>query len=296
VINYLITGGCSFSTSTDDASWVNELTSHLQESNNKLTYEHTGYYSQGQELIQKKVMLAAMEALDQGIDPETILIAVMWSGTDRKAWYIDNPRIIQDVVRGMPKFNGGMSRQFLDLKNNVSPNKGTFKTFSGSEFDYSAEGGWYFTVNGSDCQLGFVQQHYMLDQFAGGVGKVHSSLENIIMLQNFCKLHGIKLVQQFFMDLVFQDIVSRKDHQMVKYLYKQLDFDSIIKDGMFDYLHPFIGVDRDKSRDLSHKERLDMDAGRQYFSTDGFHPGKLGRDIWCTEILFPFISKKLYEI
>jgi hypothetical protein len=290
MIKHLITGGCSFSVGADDSSWVKALEQHLTNKNNNLTVEHTGYYSQGQELIQKKVMLAAMDALSRNINPEDILISVMWSGTDRKAWYIDNPVIIQDVVGGMPKFNGGMSRQFLDLKNQVSNNQGVFKTFSGSEFDYSLDGGWYFTVNGSDCKLDFVQQHYMLDRFAGGAGKVHSSLENIIMLQNFCKLHKIKLAQQFFMDLVFQDIEHKKDHQLVNYLYKQLDFNSIIKDGMFDYLHPFIGVARERSRDLTHQERLKMDAGRQIFNKDGFHPDAKGRDIWCDNVLFPFVD------
>jgi hypothetical protein len=291
MIKHLITGGCSFSVGADDSTWVVGLSNYLTKKNPSLTYEHTGYYSQGQDLIQKKVMLAITDALEQGIDPKDILIAVMWSGTERRAWYIDNPNIIKKVVDGMPAFNGGMSRQFLDLKNKVSNNRGTFKTFSGSEFDYSLDGGWYFTVNGSDCKLDFVQQHFMLDNFPGGVGKVHSSLENIIMLQNFCKLNNIKLVQQFFMDLVYQDIEHRKNHQITNYLYKQLDFDTIIKDGMFDYLHPFIGVDRSKARSVTHEDRIKLDAGRLYFNKDGFHPGPTGRDIWCQEKLFPFIEK-----
>jgi hypothetical protein len=108
MIKHLITGGCSFSVGADDSSWVKALEQHLTNKNNNLTVEHTGYYSQGQELIQKKVMLAAMDTLSRNINPEDILISVMWSGTDRKAWYIDNPVIIQDVVGGMPKFNGGM--------------------------------------------------------------------------------------------------------------------------------------------------------------------------------------------
>jgi hypothetical protein len=216
----------------------------------------------------------------------------MWSGTDRKAWFIDNNHIIQEIVNGMPKFNGGMSRQFLDLKNSLSENRGIFKTFSGSEFDYSRDQGWYFTVNGSDCKMEFVQQHYMLDQFAGGVGKVHTSLENIIMLQNFCKLHRIRLVQQFFMDLVYQDIEKWRNHQIIKYLYNQLDFDSIIKDGMFDYLHTFIGTPREQARDLTHEQRLKLDADRSYFTKDGFHPGTVGGDVWCKNILFPFLDKK----
>lgn len=291
MIKHLITGGCSFS--VPNGTWVASLTEHLQEINPELTYEHTGYYSQGQELIQKKTSLAISDALEKGIAAEDILVTVMWSGTDRKAWYIDNRYIIEEIVNGMPKFSGGMSRQFLDLKNSLSNNRGIFTTHGGSEFDYSKDEGWYFTVNGSDCKMGFVQQHYMLDQFAGGVGKVHASLENIIMLQNFCKLHGVKLIQQFFMDLVYQDIENWKNHQIVKYLYNQLDFTSMIKDGMFDYLHPYIGAPRETARDVTHEERLKLDAGQSYFSEDGFHPGVTGSDIWCETMLFPFVHQRL---
>ena len=75
-----------------------------------------------------------------------------------------------------------------------------FETKNGSKFKSGKDGGWYFTVNGSDSQMEFVQQHYLLDGDMGnGVGKVHISAENIINLQNFCKLNNVKFVHQFFL-------------------------------------------------------------------------------------------------
>ena len=97
MIKHLITGGCSFS--VDSTGWIKYATEYLTSINPELTYSHTGYYSQGQELIQKKVMLSIMEALESGINPEEILVLVMWSGTHRKCWYIDNPDIINQVVK-----------------------------------------------------------------------------------------------------------------------------------------------------------------------------------------------------
>ena len=41
----------------------------------------------------------------------------MWSGTFRKAWYIDNPFVMNEMIKEWSKFVGGMSSQFLDLKN-----------------------------------------------------------------------------------------------------------------------------------------------------------------------------------
>jgi hypothetical protein len=239
-------------------------------------------------------MLAAMDTLSRNINPEDILISVMWSGTDRKAWYIDNPVIIQDVVGGMPKFNGGMSRQFLDLKNQVSNNQGVFKTFSGSEFDYSLDGGWYFTVNGSDCKLDFVQTHYLMDgDLYNGIGKIHSSLENIVMLQNYCKLKGVKLINQFFMDHVFEDIETKKEHQLISYLYKQLNFDDMIIEGMFEYLHTLLGIERKDAIMVTHDERIEIDKETKYFNKDGFHPSDIGNILWCENILFPFLKDKI---
>lgn len=291
MIKHLITGGCSFSY-IRETSWIHDLEKSLRAINTDLTCEHTGYSSQGQELIQKKVMLALSEALEQGLKPEEILVVVMWSGTYRKSWYIDNPDIINSIVKDMPKFVGGMSPQFLDLKNRYSENPEYFYTgCPDSKFPYNREGGWYFTVNGSESKMDFIQQHYLLDRHPYGVGKVHLSLENIVMLQNFCSLKGVKFVQQFFMDFVYEDIEQHKDHQIINYLYKQLNFDCIIKEGEFEYIHSLLGLSKEQATALTHDERRSLDADRGYFSRDGFHPGPLGSNLWTENVLVPFLRK-----
>lgn len=295
MIKLLITGGCSFSCSRDcEEGWHIQLENKLKETNSELVVNHTGYGSQGQELIQKKVMLAIVEALANGTKPEEILATVMWSGTYRKAWYIDNPGIIRDVVEGMPKFNGGMTPIFLDLKNQNAAHPAYFKTASGSEFPYNPNGGWLFTVNGSEFRhMEFVQQHYMLDCNYNGIGKIHLSLENIIMLQNFCKLHGIKLINQFFMDFVWQDIHDHKDDLNINYLYRQLDCENMITEGMFETVHELLTVGRNDVKELTHEARLKLDDNRRYFSKDGFHPGPLGSKYWCEKVLYPFIDRRI---
>ncbi len=293
MIKHLITGGCSFSTLRESAfGWIRILENKLKETHADLTSEHTGYSSQGQELIQKKCMLACIEAMDRGCQPNEILVVVMWSGTYRKAWYIDNPGIVDDIAKGMKNFRGGMSALFLDLKNRNADNPAYFETVTGDRFPYNPGGGWYFTVNGSDCQLPFVQQHYMLDGWLQGAGKVHNSIENIIMLQNFCKLHGITLVNQFYMDHVFQDIVHQREHQIVNYLYKQLDMNYMITEGMFETVHELLNIPRHAVKDLTHDARKQLTGDSEYFSNDGFHPGPMGHQYWCNKVLFPFIESK----
>jgi hypothetical protein len=295
MIKHLITGGCSFSHSgAVSETWLGSLVDWMREKNPELTVEHTGYSSSGQELIQKRTMLALSEALESGLQSDEILVVVMWSGTFRKAWYIDNPYVMNVMTKEWSNFVGGMTSQFLDLKNSVGPNPDYFYTKNGSKFEFNPNGGWYLTVNGSDCNVPFVQTHYLLDgDMYNGIGKIHSSLENIIMLQNYCKLKNVKLINQFFMDHVFRDIEIHKHHQLIDYLYKQLDFTNMITDGMFEYLHTLLGVAREDSNTVTHEGRLEMDKDTKYFNKDGFHPSRYGADLWCQNNLFPFLNDKI---
>jgi hypothetical protein len=261
--------------------------------NSETTFNHTGFNSQGQEMIQKKITLALVEAFENGYKPEDILVVVMWSGTHRKAWYIDNTAIVDEIINDFPKFKGGGTRQFLDLKNQITRDPKHFSTAYSDGFEYNPDGGWFFTVNGSECSIEFVRQHYLLDKQTPGLGKVHSSIENIIMLQNFCKLNRVTMIQQFFMDSVFADIENNKSHLMVNYLYKQLDFKNIIIDGMFEYLHGFLGVSRDKAIYITHEERLKLQGDADYFHQDGFHPGATGHKLWVDNILIPLLRTKI---
>jgi hypothetical protein len=295
MIKHLITGGCSFSHSGyPSETWVGSLVDWLKEKNPELSCEHTGYLSNGQDLIQKKVMLSISEALESGLNFDEILVVVMWSGTFRKAWYIDNQYLMNEMIKEWSNFHGGMSSQFLDLKNNIGDNPNYFYTKNGSKFEYNSNGGWYFTVNGSDCKLDFVQTHYLMDgDMYHGIGKIHTSLENIVMLQNYCKLKNVRLINQFFMDHVFEDIENNKNHQLINYLYKQLNFDDMIIEGMFEYIHTLLGIERKDSIMVTHEGRLEIDKETKYFNKDGFHPSRLGADLWCQNNLFPFLNKKM---
>jgi len=268
MIKHFITGGCSFT--HWENSWADTLEYYLKTKNNDLTSLNTSFPSQGQGMIQKKVMLEVVDSLNKGIPPEEILVVVMWSGTSRSSWYIDNP----DIIKKMDLTD----RRLLDLKNSALDT-----------------GGWYTTEHGNnknDYILGFTQQHFLLDKLANGVGKVHDSLENIIMLQNFCKLNNVTLIQQFYMDFVFEDIEDYKNHQIINYLYKQLDFDNIITQGMLEYLESFLHITKKKSETLTPEQRIRASKNSELFHPDGFHPGVYGTKLWCKNILFPFLKSK----
>lgn len=295
MIKHLVTGGCSFSNGFDINGWTGALSKKFQSINPDITYEHTGRGSSGNDLIQKRVTIALLEELERGTSPEEMLAVVMWSGTSRKAWYIDNEAIVLKMIESWAEFNGGMTNQFVDMKGTLEiPNHRVFHTANGSEFQYNPRGGWYISVNGSDTKLPFVVEHYMLDSEVNGPGKTHESLQNIIMLQNFCRLYNIKLINQFFMQHVYDDIERHKGHEIINYLYKQFDHDNSIKHGIFEFLHPFIGVEEDKATLLEHhSRRAKSDAtGLDYFNQDGFHPGEHGYNLWCDTKLYPFLQER----
>lgn len=295
-MKYLVTGGCSFSHHWEpciEKGWIELLHEKLQEKYPDIEAIHTGHNGQGQEMIQKKVSRAIMNLINQGIHGNDIIVVVMWSGTFRKSWYIENEMIIQQIVDGMVHFNGGMDPICLDLDNSVGDNPKYFKTAAGGTFPYNPNGGWYSTVNGSDCQLPFVQQHYILDGWQGsGIGKVHYSLENMIMLQNFCRWHNVTLINQFFMDHVYNDIVENQSHQLIEYLFWQFNRDNTITEGMFETLHELLNVPRNQVYSITHEKRKELNGNKNYFNKDGFHPGEEGSRYWCNKLLFPFMMSK----
>ena len=195
----------------------------------------------------------------------------------------------------IPAFDLLLRMQDRSLKNRLIGDTETFQTKNGSEFNSAKYGGWYFTVNGSDSQLEFVQQHYLLDgDMTNGVGKVHTSIENMIMLQNFCKLHNIKFIHQFFMDSSYLDIEKHKEHQLINYLYNQLDTNIMLKNGMFEYLHTLLNIPREESINVTHADRKQLDEQYGYFSKDGFHPSTYGAELWTKNVLIPFLETKKY--
>ena len=105
-----------------------------------------------------------------------------------------------------------------------------------------------------------------------GPGVTHNSLENIMMLENFCRANNIKLIHQFYMDQPYLDILKNRGHQNVRYLYNQFKNAKVITQGMYDYLKKF-----------------DTES---YFIDDKFHPSLEGSGVWCDNILYPFLESQ----
>ena len=263
-IKVVITSGCSFSAWDNLDTWPHHLGNIMPNAE----FKYLGLCSSGNEMIQKKATLALHEAL-QTYKPEEILVLPMWSGLDRKAFYISNEAEIDRMVDTWQRVGHWWHTQFTDLKNNLEQKKEMF--VNGTEkVTYNPLGGWYLfhsdLGDGTDLAMSYAKSS--LDFTYG----IHIGLENMVMLQTLCESKGVKMFHQFFMDSVLDSIQQEQEHQIVKYLYEQLDQNLIVCKSE----HGF----------LSRLNESDL-------FEDDQHPNNKGHLLYTEQALWPFLRKKL---
>ena len=263
-IKCIITSGCSFSAWDNFDTWPYQLSNIMPNAE----FKYLGMCSSGNEPIQKKATLALHEALET-YAPEEILVLPMWSGLDRKAFYISNEREVERMVTCWEERGHWWHTQFADLKNKLDSPKITHVNET-ERIHYNASGGWYLfhsdLGDGTDIAKAFTKTN--LDFTYG----VHISLENIILLQTLCKNKNVKIFHQFFMDSVLQSIEHEKEHQTVKYLYDELDRDLIVCYSEHGFLT------QSKEPDVFEDDQ---------------HPNLKGHVHYTEHALWPFLKKKL---
>jgi len=292
-IKRIITGGCSFSDRWSIQTWPYRLKELLP----NVSFRHTGMGSQGNDLIQKKISLAVIEELET-YAPDELLVLPMWSGTERKAFYVDNPLYIKEIVNQWPKRGISTGLQFCNLLNSNNAEELTEiitkRNNDPTEYKtkYNPTGGWYhcnYLMSDSKLTDEYFKSANTIIRYAT------DSLENIIILQNLCKLKGISIYQSFYRTYVYDDIYQNKDHLNLNYLYKQLDLDTIVSTvGIYEHLRPpGNGEGWNMGGLFRHVFRFgDIEESKQYFESDNWHPNIKGSTKWVNEVLFPFLSNK----
>jgi hypothetical protein len=287
MIKFVITGGCSFSDQFSTQNWTRLLEVKINSKYPDVKFRHTGSQSQGQELIQKKISIALIEEL-KNYKPHEILVLPMWSGTERKAFWIDNTEIVKDIMSAYEKGEGAYLLQFADLYTQIDQDKIKFA----KNTKYNPEGGWYMSnyfINDSAISKEFFNLHKTI------IGYVTMSLENIIFLQNLCKLKGVNILQSFFRSYVYNDIIQNKDHLNLNYLFSILDHDTIVSTtGLYEHLRQTtILNNKHVSKDLFYKAfKEDHVSTRHFFCEDNAHPNVLGHTKWLDEVLIPKLNEK----
>lgn len=269
---HIITGGCSFSSPETPYVWPLQLEKHINRIDESVTFAHRGLSSQGQDLIAKKTMFAIDEALKRGIPATQIAVFVMWSSNDRLSFFVNDQEFIKEVVNNWELSEQGWSLQFGDLKNNITDTcEITTKALYNNKINYNRNGGWLITSLYSMDNMQFIKDAYTI---GGHEGRVHRGLEYIILLQSYCKSLGIKLYQQYFMDLPYTDFESlNKSYPMIQYLYNALDYNTFIFPENSYSIHGFL-----------------KDNPECFKSPEDSHPNGLGHRRWLTEVMIPHLN------
>jgi hypothetical protein len=269
----IITCGCSFSDPVTPYTWVNLLERNLKRIYPELMFNHRGLSSQGNQLIQKKTVHAIHKALSEGYKPEEICVFVMWSGHERRSWFINNEDTIDRIVEHWAKQDKLVYQlQFGNLENSGDDIVRVGQPGTNLHIPYNKKGGWYIT-GGWHNEIPFFKEYLMFSE--GLEESIMLSLENMVMLQSLCKTHNIKLYEQFYMDTVFQNIELYKDYKECRYLYDLLDKSNYVNTrSMHGYL-----------------KSIEVEEA-QYFKTKiDPHPNAHGHMIWLNNILLPHLEK-----
>jgi len=271
-IKCIITSGCSFSAWDNTDTWPYQLSNIMPHADVKVL----GLCSSGNEPIQKKATLALHEALKEYRHDE-ILVLPMWSGLDRKAFYISNEAEVQRMVDTWINTDHWWHTQFTDLKNKLAEQKEIFVNKT-EKVTYNPLGGWYLfhTDLHDNTAIGKAFTLTNLDFTYA----THTSLENMVFLQTLCKNKGVKIFHQFYMDSVLDSIQIEQGHQLIDYLYEQLDMDLVVCKSIHGYLEKEI-------------EQHNIFRSKYFVSEEDSHPNEKGHAMYTTEVLWPFLKKKL---
>lgn len=198
----LITGGCSFSdTTTNDKTWPFWLAE-------KIKFQkvvHTGFKSQGNGMISRKVIHAVHNVLKEN-SSDDLLVGIMWSGPDRHEQYINHKIVLEDNI------------------DNWFANPITFVD--------NDPGSW--VIYNAHWKIPYAKNYYKF--IHDSIFSQIQTLEHVIRVQNYLKLHKIK----YFMSTYTSSVFSLKNNPNLDHLYEQIDFDKFLPvEGEFEWVRDY---------------------------------------------------------
>ena len=232
----LITAGCSFS---ELIIGFPETWPLWVERKYGFSAVHTGKSCQGNGMISRTVLHQIHEQLKTH-SPENLLVGIMWSGTSRHEQYVNDKLQFRKNIDGW-------------IDNPVS-------------FIDNDPGSW--VIYNSNWKLPQANIYYrnIFDPIYSQI----QTLEHILRVQDYLKLHNIKYFMGTYTDQVF-DI---RHHPSLDWMYDQIDFDKFLPvEGCWDWV-------RDNSK-------LPMPV-----TSCGDHPTSGQHEEFTTQVIVPFLKEK----
>ena len=230
----LITSGCSFAEIQIEITWPIHLS-------NRLNYDqsiHLGLGCQGNGMISRKVMYAIHNQLKTS-RAEDLLVGIMWSSPSRHEQYVSKK----------PKF----------VKNHDNWMRNPTSVVDNDP------GGWII-----------YNAHWSIPQAVNYYRNIHDpvfdqiqTLEHIVSVQNYLKLHNIK----YFMSTYTSEVFALKNNPNVDYLYEQIDFDYFLPvEGCYEWARDVSNLPFNRSGDL--------------------HPTAQQHHMFTNDVIIPFLKNK----
>lgn len=258
MVKHLVTSGCSFSDNVGKR-WPH----YLSETLNTELYNR-GQGSAGNDWISSSAIYQANLLLKQGIPSEDILVAVMWSGIDRKGSYI-NPSI--------PTYQDLLNRpsnpvSFVGMPANCNQ---AHDTITSGWLLGSAACSW---DNQSIVKLKqeFLAKHYTEEWL------MIESLNEWLKLQWFCKSNSLNLINLCYKNIWLYPNMHGpfwEEFPTTNYLYEMLDKQGWVFFNDYDGLYEWTIKNTNK------------------FYSDGIHPLPESHKKYVNDFLYPRVKKLL---
>lgn len=260
MIEYFISTGCSFTEvpipeidgcrqvnlydfKKYELSWPVHVTNHL---NCISTYKGKG--ASGNGIISKTTIYEVEKALKL-YQPEDILVGIMWSGAYRQEVYFENP-----------------SLQHYGIDPGYVVNQRNPASIGGNYNYYKVMPYW-------EDELSSTYYKYFYDE----VGSYISTLENILRVQWYLKLHNVKYFMTQYFNQTFPP-QKYSDHIDISYLYDMIDFDY------------WLDVESEHGWCERNKDRYPWDTKPYGFK----HPNTLQHKGFAEEVIIPYLTEKGY--
>lgn len=230
----LITSGCSFTEIQHEQTWPTHLAVQL----NYTQTIHLGLGSQGNGMISRKALYRIHEQLKISA-PEDLLVGIMWSGPGRHEQYVGSK------VNFRKNIDNWMSNPTSVVDNDP--------------------GGWI--IYNGHWTIPQARNYYrnMYDTVFSQI----QTLEHVIRVQNYLKLHNIK----YFMSTYTSEVFALKNNPNLDHLYEQIDFNCFLPvEGCYEWA-------RDKT-------------GLPFTNPGDLHPTNQQHKMFTQQIILPFLKDK----
>ena len=194
---YLLTAGCSYSQPVNrDQTWPLHLEANLP----SVEYiSHNGHGAAGNQTISRKVISVVLDALEQGISPDQMLVGIMWSACDRQEHYSENYERNYSLSTDL-----GGNETYAKFLNSIENNGFVTPTFIHKSVNKETYNGYNmqspYTIRNSKLPAHYIlnpnwKDELTMRQFENFVSPekaIIETCEHILRIQWFLKEKGIR--------------------------------------------------------------------------------------------------------